>query len=434
MQTVITTLFLILFFSWGMNAQNESIIVVNGGLFGTTNYANVTIQNLDPMAAPASKIGDIAVTSIQDILIDSNFAYIAAQDSIVKYDWTTRTRVAAAEFGGVSTVKLELYQDKLLVGNYYLPFGATGPYPNNLRIFDAATLNFLDSVPAITQPVEDMLVIGAYAYIAQNNSKTVGFGDTLGFLTTYDIQADTIVRHDTLATGGEELGRLVTENGVIYGFNGESNTISEYNIATGVSSTYAAGVDLKPRDYATAAFPAGNGVWYVPYDSGIGSYNLLTRTAVMHHVTYQGTSAFTFNTGNNTFCVSTINFGNQTQNTGVVYNLQGDSLYSFEVGFSPEALAVVSNSLLNTRIIPAQGTELQYTLAPNPVREQLTVTLKKAQAVHVEVINQVGQSMLVAQSYQAQTTLDVSHLTTGTYWVIVIDEKGRMRTQGFTKR
>jgi hypothetical protein len=434
MQIIFTTLLLIVAFSWGIHAQNESIIVVNGGLFGTTNYANVTLQNLDPMAAPATKIGDIQVTSIQDILIDSNFAYVAAQDSIVKYDWTTRTRVAAAAFGGVSTVKLALFQDKLLVGNYYLPFGWTGPYPNNLRIFDANTLAFLDSVPAITEPVEDMLVMGNYAYIAQNNSKTVGFGDTLGFLVTYDIQADTIVRRDTLATGGEELGRLLTANGVIYGLNGASNTISEYTIATGASTTYAAGVDLKPTSYAATAFPAGNGVWYMPYDSGIGSYNLVTRTALNHLVTYQGTSAFTFNAANNTFCVSTINFGNQAQNTGIVYNLQGDSLYSFEVGFSPEALAVVSNSLLNTRIVPAKGTELEYTLAPNPASEQLTITLKKVQPVHLEIINQVGQSMLVEQCQQAQTTLDVSHLSTGTYWLIVMDEKGRMRTQGFTKR
>lgn len=434
MQTIFTTVLLILAFSWGVNAQNESIIVVNGGLFGTTNYANVTIQNLDPMAAPATQIGDIQVTSIQDILIDSNFAYVAAQDSIVKYDWTTKTRVAAVAFGGVSTVKLALYQNKLLVGNFYLPFGSTGAYPNNLRIFDATTLQFLDSVPAITQPVEDMLVIGDYAYIAQNNSKTVGFGDTLGFLTVYDIQADVIVRNDTLATGGEELGRLVTENGVIYGLNGASNTISEYTIATGASATYAAGVDLKPTTYAATAFPAGNGVWYFPYDSGIGSYNLQTRTALNHLVTYQGTSAFAFNAANNTFCVSTINFGNQSQNAGIVYNLQGDSLYSFDVGFSPEALAVVSNSLLNTKIVPAQGTELQYTLAPNPANERLTITLKKVQPVYLEIINQVGQSMLVEQSQQAQTTLDISNLTIGTYWLIVIDEKGRMRTQGFTKR
>ena len=436
MQHIFTTVSLLLFLlsTTVVNAQNESIIVVNGGLFGSaTNLANPTIQNLSPTASPADSLGIIGTNSIQDILIDSNFAYVAAQDSIVKYDWTTRTRVAAAAFGGVSTVKLALYQDKLLVGNFYLPFGATGPYSNNLRIFDANTLAFIDSVPAVTKPTEDILVIGDYAYIAQNNSKIVGFGDTLGYLTVYDIQADTIVRNDTLALNGEEIGRLVTENGVIYALNGASNTISEYTIATGASSTYATGVDLKPATYGPTAF-AGNGVWYFPYDSGVGSYNLVTRTAVSHHVTYLGNSAFAFNPANNTFCVSTTNFGNQTQNTGIVYDLQGDSLYSFEVGFSPEALAVVSNTLLNTVIVPAQGEELSYTLAPNPASNELTVRLDKAQLVRLEIINQVGQSMLVEQSYQAQTTLDVSNLPTGTYWMVVIDEKGRMRTQGFVKR
>ncbi|MGH1336639.1 MAG: T9SS type A sorting domain-containing protein [Aureispira sp.] len=436
MQHIFTSVSLILFLfsTAAINAQNESIIVVNGGLFGsTTNYANPTIQNLSPTASPADSLGTIGTNSIQDILIDSNFAYVAAQDSIVKYDWTTRTRIAAAAFGGVSTVKLALYQDKLLVGNFYLPFGSTAPYPNNLRIFDANTMAFIDSVPAITKPTEDILVIGDYAYIAQNHVKTSGFGDTLGYLTIYDIQADTIVSNDTLGLAGEEIGRLVTKNGVLYALNGASNTISEYAIATGAATTYAAGVDLKPASYGPTAFE-GNGVWYFPYDSGIGSYDLTTGTAVSHHVTYLGNSAFAFNPANNTFCVATTNFGNQTVNTGIVYDLQGDSLYSFDVGFSPEALVVVSNTLLNTVIVPAEGEELNYTLAPNPTSNQLTVSLDKAQLVRLEVINQIGQSMLVEQSYQKETTLDVSHLPTGTYWMVVIDEKGRMRTQGFVKQ
>lgn len=435
MQKYFTTVSFILFFLFNtiLSAQNESIIVVNGGLYGSTNYANPTIQNLSPNASPASSLGMIKETSIQDILIDSNYAYVAAQDSIVKYDWTTKTRVAAAAFGGISTVKLALYQNKLLVGNFYIPPSHTGAYPNNLRIFDANTLALIDSVPTVTKPTKDILIIGDYAYIAQNHKKASGYGDTLGYMTIYDIQADTIVRNDTLATGGEDIGRLVTENGVIYALNGASNTISEYTIATRASSTYASGVDLKPKSYGPTAF-AGNGVWYFPYDSGIGSYNLSTRTALNHHVTYTGSSAFTFNAANNTFCVATTNFGNQTSNTGIVYNLQGDSLYNFDVSFSPEALAVVSNTVISTTLVPAQGNELSYTLSPNPAHSQLTITLQKNQPVHLEIINQVGQSMLVEKSYQAQTTLEIGHLPAGTYWMVVVDERGHLRTQGFVKQ
>ncbi len=435
MQRFSTLLFFVTLslFSAALNAQNESIIVVNGGLFGSTNYANTTIQNLEPNAAPAALLGTVEVTSIQDILIDSNFAYVAAQDSIVKYDWTTKTRVAAAAFGGVSTVKLALYQDKLLVGNFYEPFGGTGPYPNNLRIFDATTLAFIDSVPAVTKPTKDILIIGDYAYIGQNNAKVVGFGDTLGYITVYDILADTIVRNDTLGIMGEEIGRLITENGIIYALNGASNTIGEYEIATGGKTIYAAGVDLKPATYGPTAFP-DNGVWYFPYDSGIGSYSLIARLPLVHRVTYTGSSAFTFNPFNSTFCVATTNFGNQTLNTGIVYNLQGDSLHTFEVGFSPEALAVVSNAILSTTIVPAQGVELNYSLAPNPAREQLTVRLDKVEPVRLEIINQVGQTLLLEQSVQTSTTLDVSQLSTGVYWIVVINEKGRMRTQSFVKQ
>jgi hypothetical protein len=429
MQRFFTLLSTFLFFcATALHAQTQSIIVVNGGLFGSTDYANTTIQLLEPNTAPAVNMGTVEVTSIQDILIDSNYAYVAMQDSIVKYDWTTKTKVAAAAFGGVSTVKLALYQDKLLVGNFY-EFGA--PAFNNLRIFDANTLAYLDSVPEVIHPVEDMLILGDYAYIGQN-ATTASFSDTLGYLLTYDIVADTVVSRDTLNNLGYEIGRLVEQNGVIYALNNTSNTISQYNTSTGAKSTAAAGVDLRLATYGPAAY-LDSGVWYFPYDSGIGSYSLVAGVPLVHRVTTTS-STFVFNPYNNTFCVATSVFGNQSQNTGIVYNLQGDSLYSFDVGFSPEALAVVSNTILSTTIVPAQGEELGYHLAPNPARDQITVHLDKVEPVRIEIVNQVGQTVLLQQSIQSATPLDISSLSTGTYWIVVVNQKGRLRTQAFTKQ
>lgn len=416
-------------------AQNESIIVVNGGVFGATN-ANTTIEVLN--SGTAVNMGTIGTSSIQDLLIDGQYAYVAAQDSIVKYDWTTKTRVAANAFLGLSTVKLARYNNQLLVGNWYGPWGSTAPYNQHFLIYDANDLSFVDSIPQVTKPADDIVVVGDYAYIAQNNDRTTVFGDTLGYLTVIDLTTNTWVRNDTLSTTGSDIGRLVVEGDVIYTINKESNTISSLNTVTLAKTTQASagGVNLKPAGYGPTAFSKGvAGVWYFPYDNGIGSYNLATNAVVSANiVTITGDFAFAMDTANNNFCVSHIDYLDQLQNNGRIYDMNGDSVGLFQVGYSPEALAVVSNIIIGSTVQLAAANELNYTMAPNPATSVLTVRLEKAEAVSLFVINQVGQNVLTQQSTEAVTTLEVASLPAGVYFLAVVSEKGVMRTQRFVKQ
>lgn len=437
MQAFVKLTFLIaLFVGLTLNtfAQNESIIVVNGGLFGSTNYANTTIEVLN--SGIATNMGTIQETSIQDILIDGQFAYVAAQDTLVKYDWTTKSIVAVNAFGGKSTVKLALYNGKLLVGNWYLPFGATGPYNKNFLIFDANDLSLLDSIPQVTKPADDFVVVGDYAYIAQNDAKVVGFGDTLGYLAVVDLTTNALVRYDTLSTTGADVGRLVVEGNMVYAINKYSNTISSYNTVTLAKSTQASagGVNINTAIHGPTVFTKGGGVWYFPYDNGIGSYNLSTNTVINANiVNVTGSFAYVLDTFNNNFCVSHIVFGNQAQNRGRIYDMNGDSVGMFQVGFSPQALAIVSSSVVGSTIQVAGANELNYSITPNPTRSTLNINLDIAEEVTLLVVNQVGQNVLQERSSATTTELNVANLPAGVYFLAVINEKGIMRTQRFVK-
>jgi hypothetical protein len=414
-------------------AQNESIIVVNGGVFGATN-ANTTIEVLN--SGTATNMGTIGTTSIQDVIINGQYAYVAAQDSIVKYDWMTKTRVASAAFLGASTVKLALHNNHLLVGNWYEPWGATGPYNRQFLIYDANDLSFVDSIPQVTKPADDIVVIGDYAYIAQNNT-TPSYSDTVGYLTVIDLITNTWVRNDTLSTTGTEIGRLVVEGDVIYAINKTSNTISSYNTVTLAKTTQASagGVDLDPATYGPTAFSKGTGVWYFPFDNGIGSYNLATNTVVSANiVSITGSFAFVMDTINDNFCVSHINYTDQLQNKGRIYDMNGDSVGMFQVEYSPEALAIVSSAVVGSTVQLAVANELNYTIAPNPATSILTISLEEAEAVTILVINQVGQNVLTQQSTDVVTTLDIDQLSAGVYFLAVVSEEGVMRTQRFVKQ
>ncbi len=426
---------------------NDNLIVVNGGQYGATNstgYANIGVFSF--FDNTFTSIDTIGSTSVQDILLEgtnnvigqnsTHFAYVAAADSIIKYDLVSQKRTAAAKFGAVSTVKLGLYQDKLLVGNWYAPFGQPGPYTNHFRIFDTDSLTYVDSIPQIDKPATDFVVIDDFAYIVQNHIRSVGFGDTLGYLAVVDLTTMTWVRNDTIANNGEEMGRLLVEDSIIYVLNPTSNTISTYNINTQVGSTQAAvaGVDLRPTSYAATAFLSSTpGVWYFPFDSGIGSYDLVNNTIVDPSIIMETRSfAFTYSPLVDNFYVSTIDFVDQTKNTGTIYNLTGDSTDSFPVGLSPEVLATYRHTFTAINKLQKQPL-LSYEIYPNPTQQQLTIELTKEEMVQVGVYTTVGQ-LVQTKTLQAQTlTMNVEKLVAGTYFVRVTNAKGETQTKRFTK-
>lgn len=435
--TLLVSLFLI--FAQQSTAQSiEYLVVVNGGLYGSTNYANVNV--IDRSTGVSTTIDTIYRTAIQDILLEkkglvngTNFAYVAATDSIIKYNLNTGERIAAAKFKASSSIHLERYADKLLVGTWY-----GGGTTQNFHIYDANSLTHVDSIAQVTKPAKDFVVIDNFAYIAQN-STTSNFSDTLGYLAIVDLTTMTWVRNDTLSTMGHEVGRLLVEDSIIYTLNGTSNTISTYNINTQVGTTQAvvAGVNLKPKSYAATGFPVNNNpnVWYIPFDSGIGSYNLATNTIVSPNIVQvAGSYAFTFNAQAETFFVSTTVFGAQQDNKGLVFDLTGTQIDSFEVGFSPEALAVYNSlgtSINKVNHLPV----LDYQVYPNPVQDVLNISLSSSSAIQLALYNQFGQLLQHRTFHDKTTVVNTQNLTTGIYYIkLTAEDTGATQTKRFIKK
>jgi hypothetical protein len=424
-------LFIVLFISSFFVCAQE-IIVVNGGVFNSANYANISVQDLS--GGTLISMDTIYTTSIQDIVVDGQFAYVAAQDSIVKYDLATYSRVAANAFGAASTVKLAVHGGQLLVGNWYEPWGWTGPYDNHFRVFNTSDLSFVDSIPAISKAASDFVVVGDYAYIAQNNAKLSGWGDTLGYLSVVDLNTLAVVRNDTLSAAGDEIGRLIADGNMIYALNGPSNTISSYNTTTFSKTTQVAAANINPLNNGPTVFADGNGVWYFPFDSGIGSYNLSSNSVVNANiVNFTGDFAFAFDTLNNNFCVSHIDYVDQSNNRGITYDLNGDSTGTFQVGFSPEALAVVK-PLLGSAAQIATKKQLNYTLYPNPAESVLNIESEGDEEVNVYVVNQIGNVLVQKTLKAGNFSINTEDFTSGIYFITMINNRGIYRTRSFVKK
>ena len=410
-KTKLSFLFWILFlFSNRLSAQQ--LIIANGGLFGSqTDFVNLGIY--DSRNGNFISLDTVKTNSVQDVIVENDrFVYLAAQDSIIKYDVQSGQRVAVNSFGATSTVRLGLYQNKLLVGNWY--GNATG----NLRIFDKNDLSFIDSIPEITKGATDFLIIGNKAYLAQNNTNS-NYMDTLGYMAVVDLDNLNFLYNDTLSTVGDEIGRLVNVGDTaIYSINGNSNTISRLNLLNGNKNSVAASAVLNPRYTGASVFFDGN-KWYLPFNNGIGTFDIVNNSVIQSDiVTVDPNKGFAFAVDPNLakIYVSQIDYSNQSNNSGIIFNLNGDSTGVFPVGFSPEVLGILNNqNVLGNEMIFEEN--IDFKVFPNPCTDFLQVSCQ-IKIDNIRIYNQLGQ--LVSQIKNLENTdftINTSYMESGIYYL-----------------
>jgi hypothetical protein len=419
-------------------AFSPYFIIVNGGLFGGSDYANVAIY--DPLTALYTTIDTIYTTSVQHATWENDindtydfYLYVAAADSIVKYDLNSMNgqgprRVAANAFGSVSTFRVATTPNEILVGNWY------GSTANNLRIFDKTTLAYVDSIGELAKGTQDILIVGDTAYIGQNtNDFSSNYQDTLGYIAVVKISTRQWLYNDTLNASGFDLGRMVRLGDSIISVNPKSNTISYYNFRTRQSNTVAApagvqfeqlntgnSIDLVPNLNVPFTFLSEA---LLPIGGVLARYDLVQNQMVRDSVIVHGqntpfVAGFSYATNffNDEVILNKINFIDQSQNRGFVYNMTtGDTLTSFPVGYSPEVVLMIPRYISSVERVAAKATAKVF---PNPTADILEVQPALVGEQVIVLVNTMGQELL-RQNCNGNTSVDLSAYPAGIYWLQV---------------
>lgn len=332
---------LLLVSSVSAQTVTKRIVTINGGQFGNpANNAN--ISSYDPVTGIYTAIDTIQTQSIQDVLVEGRTMFVAAQDSIVKYDVVSGDRIAEAVFGAPSTISMATYNDYLLVGNWYAPFGQVGPYPNHFRIFDKNSLVFVDSIPEIHQGVKSFVVVGDTAYIGQNYTSSA-FTDSAGWMVKIDLAS--LTYSDSIAVNmmGEDLGRMIEKDGMVIGLNSASNSVTIYDPMTGTAMTDTANADLSLSIYGSQFDVDQFETLHTKVGGNIATYDPISRSVIQADIVDTVITAFTLDTVNQLYYVTQTDFFSYVG--GGIYDTAGQRLDTFLVGTSPEAIVAIYNEL-----------------------------------------------------------------------------------------
>mgnify|MGYP003998744985 FL=1 len=408
----ILKLVLVLLISANINAQNwylNQVLVGSGGNFSDPDN-HVTISSYNTINQITSDFGSILTQSIQDIIIVDNYAYIAAQDSIAKYDIDSYEKLAITSAIGVN--KLHMANNKLVASFQYPEID------NFIKIYEIHNLDLISSISEVSGEAAGLTSIDNFIYAAVNGG-WAGTGGKIAIIDIHDLSFIQEVNLDSLGKGIKDL--FVHENQVLSvnatpwgGTTGHISVIDQYG---SISNSY-----MIPATIGSLVGVKNNMI-YTVMNNGIGSIDMETMTIVDESVIDQPPltiSCAKLDTLNNEFYVSTTNYSSMGE--GTIFDLNGFQIGSYTAEISPDAMAFDYRD--NSNINEA---ELYLTnIYPNPASSKINVQTQIDDVKSVIVVDNLGRIIYEnsGSNFKNLISIDISSFNSGIYTLRLTNNVG----------
>jgi hypothetical protein len=310
--------------------QHANVIIANGGQYEWAPPFNdrATIGVYQPDNQQYWVFDTIQVESVQDMALQNNHLFLAAQDSIIKYDLTTYKRLATIDYAGLKS--LTVHDSLLIAGKFF----GSGSF---VSFYDNRDMSFLFDITEVNSTVESVVVVGDTAYVPFNQLGTVDlyppyqvFADTIGKIAVIDIKNQSYVRTISLDTIGSGVRTIVEYNHVLFAICTQNGVIAKYDILSNSLDFDTIG--------CTKSIQLIDTVLYLSFGSKIGSYDVKNQELISDDLFEFNFLKGAIDTLNEQFYLTTtdyFNFGKAT-----IFDMAGTLLHEFDVNVSPEAVVV----------------------------------------------------------------------------------------------
>ena len=417
--------FMVMLFAFNVSYVNAQHMVVNqvivgsGGIYGDTTN-NVSLASYKPGDGVTSNFGSIDTQSIQDIVINGNYAFVAAQDSIAKFDIDTYEKVAIIEAVGVNKL--------LVVGDVLLASFQFPVTENFVRVFSTSDLSFISNVSEVSDESAGLLVNGNLAYVAVPG----GWTSTVGKIAIIDLADYSLVdeiNFNELGVGVYDLFYYNSQimavcrtpwggtHGYLLGMNALGSHFDIYLIEE-VLGKMVAEVD---------------GLLFTVMNDGVGIIDLQDFSVAdsafiaAPSLTIAGVAMDTID-GN--FYIATTDYF--STGVGTIYNALGIETGNFDAGVSPDAIAIDYRD--NTGIADLLS-ENKIKLYPNPASDVITIKVDGINSNVFNVLDISGRVILQgsADLMSGSANINISTLESGLYFFVLSNGSASI-TSSFIKK
>ncbi len=402
------TMLLFVQINFAQNTFTKQVIVCSGGNISNPNDF-VTIASYSPVTGVTTVFDTIQTQSVQDVIIEKEFAFVAAQDSIVKFNIDTYEKIAAVEAVGVN---------RLLVNNDELIASFQYPVTENfVRVYSAEDLSLISNIEEVSDESAGLLVVDELAYVAVPG----GWASTVGKIAIIDLADYSLVEEinfDTIGRGIVDLfysdNKIMSVNRTPWG--GSSGYISVMNRLGSHSQSHLINEYIGPMSGLI------NNILYIEVNGGIGSIDL-TDFSVLDTVLVQPPALtiadVAMDTLNKLFYVTTTDFF--STGLGTIYNLDGEDIGSFEAGISPDAIAIDYRDNTGTGELFSENLIKIY---PNPSSGVIIVeVIEGTYPENFRVVDISGRSLISGfiNLKTKSSAIDINMLENGLYFLILSD-------------
>lgn len=387
------------------------VLVGNGGQFGPENY--VTIASWEISTGIYEVFDSIPASSVQDLITSGQFAWLAADSFLVKYDLSNYQRLDSVVVPGIR--KLVTYQGLVLATR---GFGADSNY---VQAYKQSDLSLAWSVSGLSGDCEGIAIYEDTAYVAV----PVEFSSAVNYLAAVDLTTGQLIRETSLGGSGLAAGRVLADGSDVYvvmnaPFGGNAGGVEHYDATTLVQ------VHTSVSGGVSGGSSLFNGLLHLFVDGNLALYNVnLSALDNPSFVPGPWVGAALDLVNGDMYLTETdfFSYGNLRR-----YDMNGNIVDSVAVGISPEAIAL--DSYIATDLSEATDSQSRIHAWPNPANDRLHLSISHRYPVSLSVTDIMGRTLLTAPaatsyvgpgSYQ----VDLSSLPDGTYFLRASSQKGQ---------
>jgi len=276
------------YYEGDMQPANRKMLFVNGGVFGGTKKTE--LMAYDTQDKKTTSVGEVDATSVQDMIVDGAFAYVAADNYITRFN-TTNNEVVATKYCQDTTMlddgmgqsgnglnnKMAVYRNWLLVTRQNSSNAPEDGY--NVRVYNKTDLSLVTKIP-VSDQATDIAIIDTIAYVMING----GYAGTTSSMALINLNTLKLLKEVPMSEAGLNVSMLIPQDTVIYCVRRDNYTVKSAVLTFDVrTQTYTGKATNTPSSFVSA--PAA-------IDPMTGdSIMLATETGFLAHNTATGVTS-----------------------------------------------------------------------------------------------------------------------------------------------